>query len=226
MTDTSSATGRRGKRPAAATADARPAHGDPPPPSNGVHATLDEPTALKSSLGANLARLRIVRGWSLRELSARAEVSKALLSRIERGEGNPSIETLFRIAGALGCAVSELIAVDTFKPQVVRATQGRAIESEDSSMVSRLIFASSGHTRIEIYDCVMAPHTRSEWEGRAGYGVTEYAVVQDGCVRIGSPGREELLGPSDAIAFRHDTTNAYESLDAPARVVCVVAYDG
>ena len=93
-------------------------------------------------------------------------------------------------------------------------------------MVSRLIFASSGHTRIEIYDCVMKPNTRSEWEGRAGHGVTEYAVVEEGVVRIGASGREELLGPNDAIAFRHETTNAYESLETPARVLCVIAYDG
>ena len=193
MTDTSNAPRKRAKRPPVTMAS--PTVDGATPHDNGAYATPDEPMALRSSLGANLARLRIGCGWSLRELAARADVSKALLSRIERGEGNPSINTLFRIASALGCALSELIAVDTFEPQVVRADEGRAIESEDASMVSRLIFASSGHTRIEIYDCVMAPHTRSEWEGRAGYGVTEYAVVQDGSVRIGTPGREELLGP-------------------------------
>jgi transcriptional regulator with XRE-family HTH domain len=170
--------------------------------------------------------LRVERGWSLRELAARADVSKALLSRIERGEGNPSIETLFRISVALGCSMSELIDFETFEPLVVRAGHGQTILSEDGKMVSRLIFASSGHSRIEIYDCVMEPHTRSEWGGRAGHGVTEYAVVEEGAVRIGAPGREELLGPNDAISFRHETTNAYESLDLPVRVVCVVAYDG
>lgn len=200
--------------------------GSPSARSNGSGPSPDEQAALRSSLGANLARLRVGRGWNLRELASRAEVSKALLSRIERGDGNPGLETLFRICSALECPISDLVAFDTREPKIVRASEGRAIESEDGKVVSRLIFASGAPARIEIYDCEMAPRTRSEWAGRAGYGVTEYAFVGEGSVRIGAPGREEVLGPSDAIAFRHDTTNAYESLDRSVRVLCIVAYDG
>jgi XRE family transcriptional regulator, regulator of sulfur utilization len=202
-----------------------PRAGFEPAPANGVAPALEEPGALRSSLAANVARIRVARGWSLRELALRAEVSKALLSRIERGEGNPSLETLYRIASALGCSISELVALETFEPQIVRAGEAQAIESAEGRMVSRLIFASGSHSRIEIYDCDMAPRARSEWEGRSGYGVTEYAVVVEGPVRVGTPGREETLGAGDAIAFRHDTTNAYESFDVQVRVVCVVAYD-
>ena len=55
--------------------------------------------------------------------------------------------------------------------------------------------------------------------------MTEYALVSEGSVRIGSPGREQLLGAYDAISFRHETTNAFESLDEPVRVFCILTYD-
>ena len=191
----------------------------------GARSGPDSDTGLRSSLGANLARLRATRGWSLRELAARSGVSKALLSRIERGDGNPAVETLFRIGSALGCSVSELVSFETSEPQIVRAGEGERFVFADGKVVSRLLFANPGSARIEIYDCEIPSRTRSEFEGRAGFGVTEYALVSEGSVLIGSSGREELLGAHDAISFRHDTTNAFESLDEPVRVLCILAYD-
>jgi transcriptional regulator with XRE-family HTH domain len=183
-------------------------------------------TQLRASLAANLRRVRAESGWSLRELALRADVSKALLSRIERGEGNPSIETLFRIATALVCPVSELITVEvSARTEVVRADGGRRIESDGAQLVSRLIFASSGHRHIEIFEFTMKPNTASEWDGRPGYAVTEFAIVESGSVMVGPVGDEKLLGPGDAISFRHGARNAYRALDGDARLVCVVAYD-
>jgi hypothetical protein len=121
--------------------------------------------------------------------------------------------------------VSELLSFDTPDHQVVRADEGQRFVFADGKVVSRLLFASAGSARIEIYDCEIPSRTRSEFEGRVGFGVTEYALVSEGSVLIGSGGREELLGAYDAISFRHDTTNAFESLDEPVRVFCVLAYD-
>ncbi len=48
--------------------------------------------------------------FTLAQLSARSGVSAGLLSLIERGRGNPSINTLGAIAGALGVSLPELVA--------------------------------------------------------------------------------------------------------------------
>ena len=181
---------------------------------------------LRSSLAENLRLARAERRWSLRELAARSEVSKALLSRIERGEGNPSIETLFRIAAALALPVSDLIAVqEPAQVKVVRAGEGQSARSERGKALSRLIFAASGHGHIEIYEFTMQPNTATEWDARPGHGVTEYAVVESGRALVGYVGEEVLLGPGDAISWRHGPRNTYRSLEEGAHLVCVVAYD-
>lgn len=46
--------------------------------------------------------MRLVRGWSGRELSDRAGVSSSTLSRAERGLGEPSISAVIRWLDALG----------------------------------------------------------------------------------------------------------------------------
>jgi transcriptional regulator with XRE-family HTH domain len=180
---------------------------------------------LRSALAVNLARMRAEHGWTLRDLAARADVSKALLSKIETGDGNPAMETLFRIASALGCSMSELLEVEIAELAVVRADEGRAIASEHGELVTRVIFAMGAFRRAEIAEFTMVPNVRSEWRGRSDYGLTEFAVVLEGSVRAGVVGDTRLLGPGDAISFRHGAENIYESLGEGARMICVVAYD-
>lgn len=196
-------------------------------PAAGSPVAAGTPSAddLRDTLATNLRRIRSERGYSLRDLAARSQVSKALLSRLERGDGNPALDTLFRIAAALDCAVSELIDDDGEQLEVVRAHEGRRIQTDDARMVNRLIFASSGHRRVEVFECLMEPNTRSEWAGEPSYGVTEFAIVTTGQALVGPVGREALLRPGDAISFRHGETNAYASLDESTGLVCLVAYD-
>lgn len=49
------------------------------------------------------------RGWSLAELSDRSGVSRAMLSKIERGEASPTATVLARIASAFDLTLSGLI---------------------------------------------------------------------------------------------------------------------
>jgi transcriptional regulator with XRE-family HTH domain len=77
--------------------------------------------------------IRLARGerYSLDALAARSGVSAGLLSQIERGIGNPSFQTLLRVAHALDIPVAVLLAGgDGNKPEsafVVRAGERRHI---------------------------------------------------------------------------------------------------
>ena len=53
-------------------------------------------------LGEVIWRERRKRGWSQRELGRRAGVNLQYLSRIEAGEGNPTLALVEAILGALG----------------------------------------------------------------------------------------------------------------------------
>lgn len=49
-----------------------------------------------------MIQARIDSGISQQQLSERSGINQSNISRIERGEGNPSVETLSRIARAMG----------------------------------------------------------------------------------------------------------------------------
>ena len=61
------------------------------------------------SLGRRIAHLRKTRGLSQLDLSVDADVAKSYLCDLEAGRRNPSVETLERIAIALGVSLSVLL---------------------------------------------------------------------------------------------------------------------
>jgi len=62
----------------------------------------------KETLARNAVRLRRLRKLSQAELAARARVTQALVSAIELSRANPTVESLDRIAAALGVSIGEL----------------------------------------------------------------------------------------------------------------------
>ena len=65
---------------------------------------------LREVLGAELRRVRLLQGRTLRDVSAAASVSLGYLSEVERGEKEASSEMLLAICGALGVPLSLVLA--------------------------------------------------------------------------------------------------------------------
>lgn len=60
-------------------------------------------------IGQRLRAERTARRLSLRELAERAHVSASLISQIETGRAQPSVSTLYALAGELSMSVDELL---------------------------------------------------------------------------------------------------------------------
>lgn len=60
-------------------------------------------------LGNNIKAYRNAKGWSQEELAHLAGITPAHLGHIERGEGNPTLLTLFSVSNALQVDLSELV---------------------------------------------------------------------------------------------------------------------
>ncbi|GEO84308.1 MULTISPECIES: helix-turn-helix domain-containing protein [Alphaproteobacteria] len=65
---------------------------------------------LDRCLGERIRLERLAHGWSLSDLATRADVSRAMIHKVERGESSPTAALLGKLAGALSLSVSTLIA--------------------------------------------------------------------------------------------------------------------
>jgi transcriptional regulator with XRE-family HTH domain len=64
----------------------------------------------RETLARNMRILRAARRLSQENLALAAGISQSQVSVIERGKGNPTIDSLHRIADVLGVEMSELFA--------------------------------------------------------------------------------------------------------------------
>ncbi|MBO6205278.1 MAG: helix-turn-helix transcriptional regulator, partial [Selenomonas sp.] len=65
---------------------------------------------INAIIANNIKRLREEQNLSFGQLADRSGVSKVMLSQIEKGEGNPTINTIWKVANGLGVDYSQLIA--------------------------------------------------------------------------------------------------------------------
>src|ERR1700755_952259 len=65
---------------------------------------------IDNRIGARIRPFRATRSLTLEALAGLAEVSRAMLSRIERGESSPTAQLLNKVCGGLGVTLSTLFA--------------------------------------------------------------------------------------------------------------------
>jgi transcriptional regulator with XRE-family HTH domain len=72
--------------------------------------TILESPGIEGHLANRLRAERVAREWTLADLAARSGVSRAMLSKIERGEASPTASLLGRLSSAFGLTMSQLFA--------------------------------------------------------------------------------------------------------------------
>lgn len=64
---------------------------------------------LRANLSANVKHFRNVKGISQERTALEAGIDRTMLSKIERGLTNPSLETLLKLANYLDVGVADLL---------------------------------------------------------------------------------------------------------------------
>lgn len=71
---------------------------------------------VQARLGAHVRNLRQQRGWTQEALGERAGLSYKFIGEIERGIGNPTIDSIDQIARAFGIDIALLLHRETPEP--------------------------------------------------------------------------------------------------------------
>ncbi|MEO3844545.1 XRE family transcriptional regulator [Streptomyces sp. B22F1] len=164
---------------------------------------------------------REARGWSLGALAGRTGLSKTLLSTLESGAGNPSLETMWRLARAFDITLGTLLGEENEpETRVIRADDGPSMTSE-SGLVARLVLAEGRSHRTEIYDVRVLAGT--PYTSLHPPGTEELVYCTEGSLEAGPEGREVELSAGDALWFPGDVTHRYFSREG-ARLLSVMSY--
>ncbi|POX56428.1 DNA-binding protein [Streptomyces sp. Ru71] len=174
-------------------------------------------------IAASLRRERTRAGLSLSELAKRAGIAKSTLSQLEAASGNPSMETIWALAVALGVPFSALVEPPASTVQVIRAGQGPEVGSEQARYAATLLSASPPGARRDIYRLRAEPGPARESEPHIP-GTVEHLIVSTGRVKAGPAGEEAELGPGDYMTYRGDVPHSYEALEPGTTFVLVMQH--
>lgn len=175
-------------------------------------------------IGENLRQLREERGYSIGGLSELVQVSKSMLSQIEKGETNPSVGTIWKIANGLRVSFTELLNEDPATYKVVRRTELQGISQEDHMYSIWPYFPYDREKRFEMYTFELEPHSEHYSEAHVR-GVEEYFIVNDGCLTLAIGRKKVFLEAGDAITFKADKEHSYvNDSDVIAKGTIVLYY--
>ena len=132
-----------------------------------------------TNLAATLTAHRKAAGMSMRELSRRAGISVAYVSKIEKGRTNPTVDTLEALLTALGCRItlgvdSGVEAIPQAPPLNLASRVQAGVDSASPDMLADLAEAIRGvaenhETEAGVYWGSIANEFRSRsYERRTG----------------------------------------------------------
>ena len=174
---------------------------------------------VRTLLASNLHRLRIARRLSLSELARATGISKATLSGIEHARGNPTIDTIAALAGALRISLSELLEPQPLgEVHIVRGASLEPASREDVGLRVLEILELRGQA--EVFELSLPPHHVHQVKPRASRSRTHMLVLQ-GRLIAGPVERISELVAGDYASFPADVQHVFESTRVLARALVV-----
>jgi len=178
--------------------------------------------------GAALARRirqeRERRGWSLADLALRSGVSRAMISKVERGEASPTAETLGRLATGFGGTLASLFGAPAAAPSpLARRSDQAEWRDPASGYVRRNVTPAGTGSPVEIVEVTFPPGGRVLFDNLADIGVDQHVWVIEGTLDLAVGGVDRRLGPGDCLHMRLDRPLVFENRSAaPVRYAVVL----
>jgi transcriptional regulator with XRE-family HTH domain len=173
----------------------------------------DDPT---NAISARVRIERESRGWSLAELADRSGVSKAMISKIERGEASPTATVLGRLSGAFGLQLSMLLALaEQAGERLSRATDQPVWQDPETGYMRRAVSPRNGGM-LELVEVTLPGNARVAYPSSAFTFQHQQIWVLDGTlvfeegelVHTLNAGDCLQLGPPAPCTFINASTDA------------------
>ena len=176
-------------------------------------------------VGASIRGRRLAAGLTLVELAERSGLSQPFLSQVENDRARPSMQSLYRIASALGTTPQALFAAPAVAGEatVARAHDPTVTEiATDGESLRRLLLP--GDAPFHVVEMVgLAMEFREPWQHHG----LEALYVLAGPVEVDVDGAVTTLATGDFLSYPAHLPHRYRSRLGPhARVLLMESQEG
>jgi transcriptional regulator with XRE-family HTH domain len=158
----------------------------------------------------NVRRIRQEKQMSLGELGRLSGLAKQTVSKLEQGEGNPTVDTLARLSNALGTSLRSLVTElgSDVRVQHLSEAAWTDLGAGDLRTLDQIYGSGYVWSAILRIDSANGPLLR---EAR-GRGSLNLVYVISGRARVGPDGDSVEVSTGDFVRFPAEKPHAFESL--------------
>lgn len=172
----------------------------------------------------NIRRLREENKLSMDELAKLSGVSKSMLAQIERGEGNPTISTLWKISNGMKVPFDALTVRPKSPYELVKTSELQPILEDGGKVKNYSVFPDNENRRFAVYYLELDPG--SYWESEPHLrGTTEFITVFAGCIEINSSGQQFTVGKGESLRFMADTVHSYKNTGDGVAILHMILFN-
>lgn len=181
---------------------------------------------LGSLIAKNLKELRIERGLTQGELSRLSGISKAVLSDMEKGESNPTVNTLWKIANGLHVPYTRLMEGMENGNAVVRKGEPAVQGGEEGRYRIACYFPCTPSRSFEFFSVELDPETAHTTVGHSRKS-QEYIYVMRGKLTLETETETYELQEGDALLLSPaSVVHTYRNSEREISRFIVVNYYG
>jgi len=189
-------------------------------------------TTAASDINARIAsRVRALRadlGMTLDALAAKCDVSRSMISLVERGESSPTAVVLEKIATGLRVPLATLFDDSSAPVSPLSRREDRTPwRDPQSGYVRRNISPANFPSPIQIVEIVLPAGARVAYEtGARDVSIHQQIWIQEGAIEVTLGRMTHRLGEDDCLAMRLDAPTAFRNRTRkPARYLVIIASD-
>lgn len=180
---------------------------------------------LDRRLGARLKAARLRQGWTLEGLAERTGVSRAMISRIERGESSPTAALLVRLGSGLGLTLSALLEEGGEAGPLAKRADQPAWRDPASGYLRRNVSPRGTGSAFEIVEVELPAGAHVRLESAATAPALDQQIwMLAGALEVTVEGRAHHLSEGDCLQMHLRGAISYRNAGpAPARYAVILA---
>jgi transcriptional regulator with XRE-family HTH domain len=185
--------------------------------------------SLEQYLGSAIRELRLKHHLTISDVAQRTDISRGMLSKLENGQTSASLETLSRIARALGVSMSSLFRqydVPDGSAQLIKSGEGMEVVRRGTKRghTYHLLAYDQGPTKL-FEPFLITMDDESEIFPTFEHPGTEFIYVLEGQLEYRHGTQTYMLETGDSFTFRGDIPHGPERLiKLPIRLLTMMVY--
>lgn len=174
-------------------------------------------------IAMNLKQLRTERSLTLGQLAKESGVSKAILSDMEKGESNPTINTIIKVSKGLNVPYSRLM--EGVEPESTLVRQQETVMQANENHHYRIFcyFTTSPKRNFELFRVELDPNSSNVSIAHPPKS-QEYLYVLEGELTLETETASYTLHPGDSLGFASSVPHTYHNRQTEQAVFLCINY--